>query len=131
MGNPQLRRETDFIYRVDRDISAGMNCDALVFGSRDLVDRAGKDGSIAQLINVSKLPGIVGSAMAMPDIHSGYGFPIGGVAAFAYDDGIISPGGVGYDINCGVSLVSVPLTIDEFLKSRKEVIDALFNSTNN
>ncbi len=128
MGNPQLRRETDFIYRVDRDISAGMNCDALVFGSRDLVDRAGKDGSIAQLINVSKLPGIVGSAMAMPDIHSGYGFPIGGVAAFAYDDGIISPGGVGYDINCGVSLVSVPLTIDEFLKSRKEVIDALFNS---
>ena len=63
-----------------------------------------------QLANVATLPGIIRYSMGMPDIHWGYGFPIGGVAAFALDTGVISPGGVGFDINCGVRLLSTPLT---------------------
>ena len=68
-------------------------------------------GAIQQLANVATLPGIQKNSLAMPDIHWGYGFPIGGVAAFSVDDGIISPGGVGFDINCGVRLLATPLSL--------------------
>ena len=69
------------------------------------LDQIRRDQALDQLTNVAQLPGIVGYSLAMPDIHWGYGFPIGGVAAFNLDEGIISPGGVGYDINCGVRLM--------------------------
>ncbi len=71
-----------------------------------------QDQAPEQVANVAFLPGIVGASMAMPDIHWGYGFPIGGVAAMRYDDGVVSPGGVGYDINCGVRLLRSDLTIE-------------------
>jgi len=84
-------------------------------------------GAVQQLANVATLPGIVRYALAMPDIHWGYGFPIGGVAAFSLDEGVISPGGVGFDINCGVRLFTTPL-ISSDLKKPEELIDALFRT---
>jgi tRNA-splicing ligase RtcB len=84
-------------------------------------------GAVQQLANVATLPGIVRYALAMPDIHWGYGFPIGGVAAFPLDEGVISPGGVGFDINCGVRLFTIPLAAGD-LKKPAELIDALFRT---
>jgi tRNA-splicing ligase RtcB len=76
-----------------------MRTEGLVFASRGMMDAIRKDQSLGQVANVATLPGIVGKSLAMPDIHWGYGFPIGGVAAFDAANGVVSPGGVGYDIN--------------------------------
>src|SRR5512145_389950 len=84
-------------------------------------------GAVQQLANVATLPGIIRNALAMPDIHWGYGFPIGGVAAFSIDEGVISPGGVGFDINCGVRLFTTPLEAGQ-VAGRRDVIDALYES---
>jgi tRNA-splicing ligase RtcB len=92
---------------------------ARAFADAELIDAIRADDSLVQLQNVATLPGIVGSALAMPDIHSGYGFPVGTVAATELPDGVVSPGGVGYDINCGVRLLVLPLAAGE-LGRRKE-----------
>src|SRR5512137_1554446 len=84
-------------------------------------------GAIQQLANVATLPGILKNSLAMPDIHWGYGFPIGGVAAFSLDEGIISPGGVGFDINCGVRLLTTPLEQKD-VAGRRDLLDELFCS---
>ena len=89
-----------------------MRTDAVVYANRAMIDAAGTDPSLQQICNVACLPGIVGDALAMPDVHSGYGFPIGGVAAFDMEEGVVSPGGVGYDINCGVRLMRTDLERD-------------------
>ncbi|MBI5213828.1 MAG: RtcB family protein, partial [Nitrospirae bacterium] len=86
-----------------------------------------ESGSVEQVANVATLPGIVGASMAMPDIHTGYGFPIGGVAAFDIKEGVISPGGVGYDINCGVRLLRSNLKRETLVPRLKELADALYN----
>ncbi len=85
------------------------------------------DNSLRQVMNVACLPGIVGYSLAMPDIHWGYGFPIGGVAAFDLKDGVISPGGVGYDINCGVRLVRTNLVFSEIEEKMVSLVDSLFS----
>ncbi len=95
-----------------------MHVPARVVASETLLDDIMEDRSLVQLVNVASLPGIQGAAMVMPDVHEGYGFPIGGVAATAYPEGAISPGGIGYDINCGVRLMLSPL-------QRFEVADKL------
>src|SRR5438309_9178273 len=100
----------DFRYRIARDESAGMRTDVIVYASAPLMEQIRKDASLEQAMNVATLPGIVGSSLAMPDIHQGYGFPIGGVAAMDADYGVVSPGGVGFDINCGVRLVRTALS---------------------
>ncbi|MEI7857754.1 MAG: RtcB family protein [Methanomicrobiales archaeon] len=84
-------------------------------------------GAIEQLANVATLPGIIGHSLAMPDIHWGYGFPIGGVAAFSLDEGVISPGGVGFDINCGVRLLTTPL-VQKDVSGRRDLIEELFRA---
>ncbi len=84
-------------------------------------------GAVQQLANVATLPGIIQNALAMPDIHWGYGFPIGGVAAFSLDEGVISPGGVGFDINCGVRLFTTPLA-EKDVAGRRDLVDSLFNA---
>src|SRR5439155_17428424 len=94
---------------------------ARVFADSELLDAIARDDSLEQLQNVATLPGIVEAAIAMPDIHQGYGFPVGTVAATALPDGVVSPGGVGYDINCGVRLLALPLAADE-LGERKEAL---------
>ncbi len=85
------------------------------------------DDSLRQLRNMAELPGIVGHALAMPDIHYGYGFPIGGVAAFDMEEGVVSPGGVGYDINCGVRLLTSELSYGEVKDKLERIADAMFS----
>lgn len=103
-----------------------MNVDGIIYVDEELLQILGTDESIKQVENVACLPGIVGASMAMPDIHWGYGFPIGGVAAFDVEEGVVSPGGVGYDINCGVRLIRSNLTLDEIREKVKDIIDSLY-----
>ena len=107
---PQLKKLDDYRYLVPRDTRSGMLTDALIYTNERLLQDLLKDLSVEQAINVAMLPGIVGRSLAMPDIHQGYGFPIGGVAATdPHHDGVVSPGGVGFDINCGVRLLATDL----------------------
>ncbi len=92
---------------------AGMRVPARVLADKVLFEQIGRDRSIEQLLNVATLPGLVGRVVGMPDMHEGYGFPVGGVAATALPDGVISPGGIGFDINCGVRLLASPLFHDD------------------
>jgi tRNA-splicing ligase RtcB (3'-phosphate/5'-hydroxy nucleic acid ligase) len=108
-------------WQIPASARAGMRVPARVFADRELVDAIRADRSLEQLVNVATLPGIVDAALAMPDIHQGYGFPVGGLAATELPDGVVSPGGVGYDINCGVRLLAAPITADE-LGPRREAL---------
>jgi tRNA-splicing ligase RtcB len=103
-----------------------MRVDGIVFASKGMIPAIREDEALEQVANVAMLPGIVGASMAMPDIHLGYGFPIGGVAALDAEDGIISPGGVGYDIGCGVRLLRSDLTEEQVRPKLKELADQLF-----
>ena len=103
-----------------------MRVPGMIFSSPLLIDEVREGQSIRQVANVSTLPGIVGHSLAMPDIHWGYGFPIGGVAAFRMDDGIVSPGGVGYDINCGCRLMTTGLGINDIKPYIQDVILSLY-----
>jgi tRNA-splicing ligase RtcB len=105
-----------------------MNTHGLIFADTELMHDLQGDQCIQQVANVAHLPGIVGPSIAMPDIHWGYGFPIGGVAAFDESDGVVSPGGVGYDINCGVRLLSTPLTIGELRPRLSALADRLYQT---
>jgi tRNA-splicing ligase RtcB len=98
----------------------GMRAPARVFADAELLAAIEQDRSLEQLANVATLPGIVEAALAMPDIHQGYGFPVGGIAATDASSGVISPGGVGYDINCGVRLLALPLEYEELKGDRRE-----------
>ena len=93
----EIRKLDDFRWVIPK--TGSMRTEGLVYADEKMLANIRKDESLKQVANVACLPGIVGRSMAMPDIHWGYGFPIGGVAAFDMDEGIISPGGVGYDIN--------------------------------
>ncbi|MDP7323297.1 MAG: RtcB family protein [Candidatus Woesearchaeota archaeon] len=97
-----------------------------VFASKVLMDKIIKDGTLEQVKNVACLKGIQGYSIACPDCHFGYGFAIGGVAAFDVNEGIISPGGVGFDINCSVRMLKTNIPVDVFMKKQKEAVDALF-----
>ena len=103
-----------------------MRTDVVVYASEALMAQIRKDLSLEQAMNVATLPGIVGSSLAMPDIHQGYGFPIGGVAAMDCDDGVVSPGGVGFDINCGVRLVRTTLEEGEVRPRLRELVEQIF-----
>jgi len=103
-----------------------MNVPAVIYSSNKLMGKVKTDKTFQQIMNVACLKGIVKHAIAMPDCHEGYGFPIGGVAAFDIDDGIISPGGIGYDINCSVRLLSTNYDVDEILGKRTELLNELF-----
>jgi len=103
-----------------------MRTDVIVYANERLIDQIRKDLSLQQAVNVATLPGIVGPSLAMPDIHQGYGFPIGGVAATDWKEGVVSPGGVGFDINCGVRLVRTSLSADDVRPRLRELIKQLF-----
>src|SRR6266852_5835481 len=120
----RVERIDAYRWRVPRH--GGMRTEGLIFADAELMRDLESDQSIQQVVNVAHLPGIVGPAIAMPDIHWGYGFPIGGVAAFGEDEGVISPGGVGYDINCGVRLLRTPLSVDELRPRLRRVVDHLY-----
>ncbi|HLW78260.1 MAG TPA: RtcB family protein, partial [Terriglobia bacterium] len=123
----QLQKIDDVRWLVPRGARPGMLTDALVYADRTLLEDLVKDMSLEQAVNVAMLPGIVGRSLAMPDIHQGYGFPIGGVAATAPDEGgVVSPGGVGFDINCGVRLLASTLTVDQVRPKIRELVNQLF-----
>ncbi len=105
-----------------------MRTDGLLFMDRGLLEHIKNDKSVSQVANVACLPGIVGKSLAMPDMHQGYGFPIGGVAAFDPDQGIVSPGGVGYDINCGVRLLRTALEKEEIATRIDALVNCLFTN---
>jgi len=116
-------------YRVRLPKAGGMRVDGIVYADERIMRDIQKDESLQQVTNVAHLPGIVGASIAMPDIHWGYGFPIGGVAATdAEAGGVVSPGGVGYDINCGVRLLRSSLTRDEVGPRVREVVTQMYNN---
>ena len=116
-------------YRVRLPRSGGMRVDGIVYADERMMRDIQKDESLQQVRNVAHLPGIVGASIAMPDIHWGYGFPIGGVAATDPDaGGVVSPGGVGYDINCGVRLLRSSLTRDEVGPRMREVVTQMYTN---
>lgn len=119
-----LEKIDKYRFRIPRQ--GKMRTDGIVYANERMIEAIKQDQSLTQVANVACLPGIVGPSMAMPDIHEGYGFPIGGVAAFDLKEGIISPGGVGFDINCGVRLLKSNLTKDEIEKDIKRLTDTIF-----
>jgi len=122
----EVQTEDGIRFRIPKQESLGMRTDVLVFASPELIEQIRRDLSLRQAVNVATLPGIVGPSLAMPDIHQGYGFPIGGVAATDWEEGVVSPGGVGFDINCGVRLVTTNLEKDEVRPKLRELVNQAF-----
>ncbi|TVL94944.1 MAG: RNA-splicing ligase RtcB [Candidatus Kuenenia stuttgartiensis] len=122
--NYKIQKIDDYRWRIPRE--GKMRVDGIVYADESMMREIQKDESLQQVINVAYLPGIVGHSLGMPDIHWGYGFPIGGVAAFDMEEGVVSPGGVGYDINCGVRLLSTGLCRVEISGKLESIVDSLF-----
>ncbi len=122
----KLEQVDDIRWRIPRDAAAGMRVGVMVYATRWMIEQISRDRSLEQAANVATLPGIVGSSLAMPDIHQGYGFPIGGVAATDWQYGVVSPGGVGFDINCGVRLIRADLTENDVRQRIEPLLDQVF-----
>ena len=112
-----LEKIDDYRWRIPKSYKQGMRVPGLIYADQEMLEHIQEEQAPEQVANVAFLPGIVGYSLAMPDIHWGYGFPIGGVAAMRVKDGVVSPGGVGFDINCGVRLLRTNLTQEEVLLS--------------
>jgi len=121
------RQVGEWVREIPAQAKPGMLVPARLYASGPLLEQM-DDGVFEQVSNVACLPGIVRASLCMPDGHWGYGFPIGGVAAFRADSWVISPGGIGFDINCGMRLVRTGLTEDEVRPHLPQLIDALFGS---
>src|SRR3989304_693893 len=121
-----LQKIDDWRWLLPKEYKAGMRVPGLIFASEEMLGVIGQDQALEQVANVAFLPGIVNYSMAMPDIHWGYGFPIGGVAAMRVEDGVVSPGGVGFDINCGTRVLRTDLTEEELRPQLKELVNQLF-----
>ena len=126
MSIEKLKRIDENRLEVPSDYKPGMRTNGIIYVDSALEGDL-ESGAIDQVANVASLPGIVGASMAMPDVHTGYGFPIGGVAAFDLKEGVISPGGVGYDINCGVRLLRSNLKRDFLAPRMKDLVNMLYN----
>lgn len=122
----ELQKLTDYLWEIPQ--TGKMRVPGRIYATEKMISHILADNAPQQTANVSHLPGIVTASLAMPDIHWGYGFPIGGVAAFDVDEGVISPGGVGYDINCGVRLMVSDLTYEDIKPHVRALINELFGS---
>jgi tRNA-splicing ligase RtcB len=127
MMHPLVQRD-DYRWEIPTSFQSGMRVPGIIFANKALVEAIVRDKAYEQVANTACLPGIVKAAYAMPDIHFGYGFPIGGVVATDYHDGVVSPGGVGFDINCGVRLVSTRLTREEIAPHVPALIEAFYRA---
>ena len=125
--NVPLIKLGDYVWEIPKSYKPGMRVPGRIFADDYLLQKMKSDLTLVQCANVAHLPGIYKYAIALPDAHQGYGFPIGGVAAIDAEEGVISPGGVGYDINCGVRLVRTDLTIKDVKPVLKELIDTIFS----
>ena len=121
-----LKQQGSYIWDIPKDYHPGMLVDGRIYASQNLLADIIRDQAMDQVANVAFLPGIVGYSLAMPDIHWGYGFPIGGVAATRIEDGVISPGGVGFDINCGVRLLRSNLKLEDIKEKLNHLVEALY-----
>src|SRR4030043_101819 len=108
-----LKRISDFEWEIPKSFREDMRVPVRLFATQRMLEDGMKDKSLEQAVNAATLPGLVGHVIVMPDMHQGYGFPIGGVAATRLPDGVISPGGIGYDINCGVRLLGSQISLDK------------------
>ncbi len=123
-----LKKIDDYRWEIPQSYKAGMFVPGLIFASESMLDHIWEEQVFQQVANVAFLPGIVGHSLAMPDIHWGYGFPIGGVAGTRVKDGVVSPGGVGFDINCGVRLLRTNLTEEEVRPKIEQVVAELYTN---
>lgn len=117
-----------YLWRIPPDAKPGMRVPGLILADESLMAQIRRDASLEQVANAATLPGIVKASLAMPDIHQGYGLPVGGVVATDAKDGVISPGGVGYDINCGVRLLRTNLTVSDVQPRLRQLIDGLYGT---
>ncbi|HXV67247.1 MAG TPA: RtcB family protein [Nitrosopumilaceae archaeon] len=115
-------------YKIEKDEALGMKVPVIIYANEQLLEKMMSDRTIKQAINVSTIPGILQNVVVLPDGHEGYGFPVGGVAAMDAEEGMISPGGVGYDINCGVRLLRTNLKENDVRPKLKELVNDLFHS---
>ena len=123
-----LQRIDPFRWRIPASYQEGMHVPGVVYADDALIQQILDDNALHQVANVATLPGIVGSSLGMPDIHWGYGFPVGGVAATDAQTGVVSPGGIGFDINCGVRLLATDLLRDQIKGQVDRLADALFKA---
>ncbi|MGZ6372802.1 MAG: RtcB family protein, partial [Candidatus Limnocylindria bacterium] len=123
-----LERIDSYRWRIPRDERLGMRVEGLIFADDQLIEPLSGDPCLTQVANVATLPGIVRASLGMPDLHWGYGFAIGGVAAMSLDGGVISPGGIGFDINCGVRLLRTDLEVTEVRPVLDRLADGLFRA---
>jgi len=121
-----LKKVDDLTWEVPVEYNRHMRVPARVYADESLLNMIKRDDTLEQAVNITQLPGIQKYGITLPDGHQGYGFPIGGVAAFDSEEGIITPGGVGYDINCGVRLMRTDLTYKEVKPKAQELIDRIF-----
>src|SRR5437763_10554204 len=132
MGNSQqkipLERVDNNRWRIPTRFNANMHVPGMVYADDELIEQILQDNSLQQVANVATLPGIVGYSLAMPDIHWGYGFPVGGVAATNAENGIVSPGGSGVDTNCGVRMLATDLLYDQLRSKVDKLADELFSN---
>ncbi|WP_434731860.1 RtcB family protein [Thermogladius sp. KZ2Tp1] len=128
MTKVYVEKISNYEWRIPRSYKPCMRTDSIVFADEFLLEKMNEDLTLEQAANVACLPGIQEYAYVMPDGHQGYGFPIGGVAGFDLDEGVISPGGIGYDINCGVRVLRTDLDEEDVRGRLKELVDALFRN---
>lgn len=124
----QLQQIGPVVWEIPPTARPDMRVPARIYASEELLEQILRDRSLEQLMNVATLPGIQQAAIVMPDVHEGYGFPIGGIAAMDLEEGIISPGGIGYDINCGVRLLTSELSLQEVQPRLEQLAKALYKA---
>ncbi len=125
MAEIELRKITDFIWEIPQ--TGGMRVSARVFASEKLLEKIKEDETLIQARNMTHLPGVYNPVCVLPDAHQGYGFPVGGVAALDAEKGVISPGAIGYDINCGVRVCKTNLHYDDLVGKEQLLVDTLFS----
>ena len=128
MPHVPLERIDRYLWRIPQKYKPGMRVPGLIIADEELLEKMKTDRTLEQCANVAHLPGIYKYAITLPDGHEGYGFPIGGVAATDYDEGVISPGGVGYDINCGVRLITTNMTEQDIRPKLAELTSTIFSN---
>ncbi|UCD10057.1 MAG: RtcB family protein [Dehalococcoidales bacterium] len=121
-----LKRVDEYRWEIPVEYKTGMRVPGRIYATEEMLDKIWEDNAFEQVANVAFLPGVVGYSLAMPDIHWGYGFAIGGVAATDVRDGVVSPGGVGFDINCGVRILRTNLTANEIRPKINQIVEGLY-----
>src|SRR5215475_6861023 len=127
-GKHRIRKVNELEFEIERNETKKMKVPVTIYANDKLISKMILDRTIDQAVNVSTLPGVMKHVVVLPDGHEGYGFPVGGVAATDLQEGVISPGGVGYDINCGVRLIKTSLVERDLRQNLRELVNDLYKS---